>query len=636
MGVCDSSKSKVKEVLTAPNNSSNKLDQFMVNVSKSLCKIEYENQTATGFLIKLFKEGKEFFCMMTCGHFITREIIEQRKSIRFYYDVNDAKAIGIELEPNKRFIQNFTRLSDMDNNIDINIDATVIEILPEDKIPKEFFLSFNENYIDNNEPLKDKEITIISNSEGKLEYFYGKIKEIDRYKIIYTSNIKNGSAGSPIFLRNTIKVIGIHTGEDKRKAENYGYCIGPIFSFFRNFYDNKKIMNNNMYNKSAINYIKYKENLNDIPINKPANHKLNKMILLYRIEEDPVRIFGDDFVKKNKNNCYLLIDGKERELCETLTLNEFNEINGLLEIILIEKNIITDMSYMFSDGVLNPQISLIIVSDKSEWDTTNVTNMSYMFYKCISLKYLPAISKWNTTNVSNMSGMFCGCQSLKSLPEISEWNTTNVTDMSHMFSDCQLLKSLPDISNWNTTNVKDMSYMFLGCQLFKSLPDLHKWNIKNVTNMSHMFGNCSSLVSLPDISQWNTTNVKDMSSMFGMCFSLKFLPDISKWITTNVTNMNVMFYNCSSLISLPDISNWNTTNVKEMNQMFWNCSSLIYLPDISKWNVTNVTSMNRMFSECISLKSLPDISKWKLNKELDKGKMFLGCNELIIPEKFKE
>ena len=65
--------------------------------------------------------------------------------------------------------------------------------------------------------------------------------------------------------------------------------------------------------------------------------------------------------------------------------------------------------------------------------------------------------------------------------------------------------------------------------------------------------------------------------------------------------------------------------------MFENCSSLVSLPDISK----NVTTMINMFKNCSSLKSFPDISKWKLSKELDKQYMFKGCDERIIPEKFK-
>ena len=64
----------------------------------------------------------------------------------------------------------------------------------------------------------------------------------------------------------------------------------------------------------------------------------------------------------------------------------------------------------------------------------NITNMSYMFYDCYSLRELN-ISNFNTNNVTNMSGMFWGCSSLKEL-NLSNFNTNNVTDMSFMFYGC--------------------------------------------------------------------------------------------------------------------------------------------------------------------------------------------------------
>ena len=347
MGVCDSSKGNVKEVNVDPNKPAIDLPTSIVHVSKSLCKIEFGNKTATGFLVKLSKEGKEFFCMMTCEHVITREMIKQRKTISFYYDSIDAKAIEIKLDPNKRFIQDFVRLYEIDDNIDINIDITVIEILPEDNIYKDFYLTLNEDYINSYDSLKDQEIAIIQYPKGNLKYSYGKIKKIDKYEITHTANTEYGASGSPIFLVNTIKVVGIHTSGDKKKSENYGYCIGPIYNFFRNFSDNKKIMNNNMYNLkeiikknrnvNIINNIKPLLNINDIQINnKPnkPNNQLNKMTLLYKCKGNSINIFGEKFVEKNKSNCYLLIDGRERELCETIELNEINIINGILKIIL--------------------------------------------------------------------------------------------------------------------------------------------------------------------------------------------------------------------------------------------------------------------------------------------------------------
>ena len=83
----------------------------------------------------------------------------------------------------------------------------------------------------------------------------------------------------------------------------------------------------------------------------------------------------------------------------------------------------------------------------------NITNMSYMFYKCSSLSSLPDISKWNTSNVNNMSYMFYECSSLSSIPDISKWNTSNVNNMSYMFDKCFSLSCLPNISKWNISNV---------------------------------------------------------------------------------------------------------------------------------------------------------------------------------------
>ena len=235
MEVYNSSKNSVKDLLPNPNNPSNKIDQYMACISKSLCKIEYENKIATGFLIKLFKGGKEFFCLMTCEHVITREMIKRKKTIRCYYDSIDSKFKEIELDSDKRYIQDFVSLNDIDKNIDINIDAIVIEILPEDNINKDFYLSLNDDYINNYDGLKGQDIAIIQYPEGNLEYSYGKIKKIDKYEITYIPNTEHISPGSPIFLVNTIKVIGIHMGGKKEKSENYGYCIGPIFNFLRNF-----------------------------------------------------------------------------------------------------------------------------------------------------------------------------------------------------------------------------------------------------------------------------------------------------------------------------------------------------------------------------------------------------------------
>ena len=174
---------------------------------------------------------------------------------------------------------------------------------------------------------------------------------------------------------------------------------------------------------------------------------INEINIIYNAKgEKAIKLFGKDFVERNKNNCKLLIEGYEEELKEIYSFGYFG--------------------YFFGFGKDTLEVKLKGI--------TNIINMSNMFSECISLLSLPDISNWNTSNVTNMSCMFSGCTSLSSLPDISNWNTSNVTNISGMFRNCESLSSLPDISKWNISNVKDMSFIFDGCREPLNIPSKFK------------------------------------------------------------------------------------------------------------------------------------------------------------------
>ena len=52
--------------------------------------------------------------------------------------------------------------------------------------------------------------------------------------------------------------------------------------------------------------------------------KLNQITIIYKIffSDNYINLFGDFFVKNNIDNCYLLIDGKQRKLCKKLELSQ--------------------------------------------------------------------------------------------------------------------------------------------------------------------------------------------------------------------------------------------------------------------------------------------------------------------------
>ena len=206
--------------------------------------------------------------------------------------------------------------------------------------------------------------------------------------------------------------------------------------------------------------------------------------------------------------------------------------SGFLECILSMPNASSGLSITFGGTTIRHAYC-----EKVDIKTIgNATNMSFMFYNCISLKSVPL---FNTINVTNMANMFAFCYSLQSVPL---FNTINVTNMSFMFYYCYILQSVP---LFNTINVTNMSYMFQTCYSLQSVP---LFNTINVTNMINMFAFCYSLQSVP---LFNTINVTNMSGIFQNCTSLNFIP---AFITTSITSDFTTFANGSNSINRITIS----------------------------------------------------------------------------------
>ncbi len=233
-------------------------------------------------------------------------------------------------------------------------------------------------------------------------------------------------------------------------------------------------------------------------------------------------------------------------------------------------------------------LSKLTTIDTTVFDTSKVTDMSYMFSGCSGLIRNLDVSNFDTSKVADMSVMFNDCEGLTSI-EVSNFDTTNVTYMGYMFAGCSRLTSL-DLSNFDTSKVTDMASMFHTCTSLTSIY-LSNFDTSKVTYMSNMFAFCFSLTSL-DLSSFNTSNVIKMSNIFRNCSKLTSL-DLSNFDTTKVTDMSDMFAGCSRLTSL-DLSNFDTSKVTNMSSMFSSCSGLISL-DLSSFNMSKVTSYSNMF-----------------------------------------
>ena len=70
--------------------------------------------------------------------------------------------------------------------------------------------------------------------------------------------------------------------------------------------------------------------------------------------------------------------------------------------------------------------------------------------------------------------------------DISDWDVSNVTDMSYMFTHCKNLNQ--DISKWDVSKVTNMAYMFAFCKKFNQ--DLSSWDVSNVRFKTYTFDKC--------------------------------------------------------------------------------------------------------------------------------------------------
>ena len=151
--------------------------------------------------------------------------------------------------------------------------------------------------------------------------------------------------------------------------------------------------------------------------------------------------------------------------------------------------------------------------DLNDIDTSEITNMKNLF------------NRNNILYGLSVNGYF----------DISDWDVSNVEDMSYIF----LGSSFDgDISGWDVSKVKNMQGMFEESKFTGKNGDIGKWKVNNVENMHTMF--CKSWFE-GKISKWNVGNVINMYAMFFDCYN--FNDDINNWHTDKVKNMSYMFFN---------------------------------------------------------------------------------------------
>ena len=220
------------------------VDPSFLKVSKSICKIKTNKQYGTGFFIKYLIDKIYNYFLISSAHILTKDMVKAKEKIIIYFD-NEFENLDIELNENIRYIRNFK---------DDEIDASIVQIIYNDNINDSYFLSPEGEYSDDKNKLINKQIYIPQYPLGKkLKYARGIINYIKNYELIHSTTTEPGSSGSPLFLKDSIKVIGIHKQSNITRPENYADLISPIYNILQKDYNLKKFnfTSSNIFNAMA-------------------------------------------------------------------------------------------------------------------------------------------------------------------------------------------------------------------------------------------------------------------------------------------------------------------------------------------------------------------------------------------------
>ena len=218
-----------------------------------------------------------------------------------------------------------------------------------------------------------------------------------------------------------------------------------------------------------------------------------------------------------------------------------------------------DCSYWDYDGKWDGFISVCA----NKWSTNNIANGVSMFNRS-KLETIPFELNF-TNSTCDCGNLFYGCIKLKTIEKIVNMYPSN---MSYMFYNCYKLRYLPQFENINLTHFQTYAYsngssMFRECYSLRSIPEdllkqLYQTKITSIYN-SIFYNNFTYCYALDEIKglnpQTGTITSNLFNGTFSSCFRLKNIvfavqedgaPYIVNWRNQNISLSSTVGYASSN------------------------------------------------------------------------------------------
>jgi len=284
-----------------------------------------------------------------------------------------------------------------------------------------------------------------------------------------------------------------------------------------------KIQKNIDFDK-LVNLLFESEDMNGI-----IEYKKEINLIYFAEREGTYNIFGEKFVKKNKNNIKIVIDGNQDKLTSKWDFKK-------------GENIVT-----------------ILIKNK-------LKNLSHMFHSCKYLKDISELKYLDVKDITDFSYMFSECSLLSDIQSLQNWDVSNAINFANMFRRCSKLSDITSLFNWDVSHCINFEGIFLGCPLLSNLKPIQRWNVSKCSNFQEMFYSCSSLFDIKPLKNWNVCKGNNFKSMFNGCVSLSDITPLQNWNVSNGNNFQQMFSGCSTFLDIEPLNGWNVSEKELLNE----------------------------------------------------------------------